>query len=189
MSKRNYIGYLAGANPKNPIDEWVRAVLMLVSHSNDITVGIQINRMHPDLSLAPIAARLGIEHAPDYPIYVGGDNQPNKIHVIHSLDWQGLTTLPLNNWVGITNDVSVLAALAKGEGPQWVRACAGFKLWESGQFDLELSSKSSKRNNSHYNWVLAPGTLTNTFNLESDHQWQHVLEESAKLAVDIWFAD
>lgn len=189
MIEKNYIGYLVAANPRNPLDEWTRSVILIVSHTRDVTIGLQINKAYTDLTLAPIAEKLGINSVPDDPIYVGGSEYSNKIHVIHSLDWVGLTTVALNNWIGITNDVSILTAMAVGEGPRWTRACSGFKLWDRGDFDLEMSAQMGSKNKNLPSWSLAPGTVDNVFSQDSDAQWKMVLEESAKFAVDLWFAD
>ena len=187
MIDKNYSGYLIGANPRNPLDEWTKSVTLIVSHTQNITVGIQVNKPYIDLTLSSIALKLGIEQVPADPIYIGGDEYPSKVHIIHSLDWQGLTTVPLNDWIGVTNDVSILSAMAIGDGPEWTRACSGFRVWENGEFDLEISTQNSSKN--MHSWVLAPGNIVNMFSQESDAQWQLVLEESAKFAVDIWFAD
>lgn len=187
MVDKNYTGYLIAANPKNPADEWARSVILIVSHTKDITVGLQINKPYNELALGPIALRLGIESVPNDPVYIGGDEYPNKIQVIHSLDWQGLTTIPLNDWIGITGDVSILSAMSIDQGPRWTRACFGFKIWDDGLFDLEMSAHSTAKNLNR--WSLAPGTVLNTFENKLDDQWGQVLEESAKFAVDLWFAD
>lgn len=186
MSKKSYTGYLCAANPKNPKDDLERTVMMIVTHTDTVAIGLQINMPHVDLTLSRVSENIGIDHYGDQPIYIGGNIQPHKIHVIHSLDWQGMTTVQLTDDIGITNDISVLTALSRGEGPEFYRACAGYRLWEDGMFDSQIDPKRSSQISAH-KWELIPATMDNTFGLDPTYQWQTVLEESARYAVKSWF--
>jgi putative transcriptional regulator len=185
MIKNNLQGHLLAANPSNPRDELDRAVILLTSHTSGSSVGLQINRVLPELSLANIANNIGIWIDDDHPVYCGGSVGVNKIHVIHTNDWQGHTTVRITKDLCVTNDISVLAAISRGEGPDQIRACAGFWLWEDGQLDQQLGNTPAEFD--RYKWETVPATIENVFESLGIEQWHNTLEASARMQVSLWF--
>lgn len=183
---KNYVGHLLIANPSNPQrDTLDKTVMMVVTHTENIAVALQINTPHEDLTLSRVSEGIGIDHEFDQPIFYGGNIHPNKIHVLHTLDWEGMTTVRLNEEIGITNDISVLMALSKNEGPSWYRACSGYRLWEHGEFDIQLDSTTGLTQTSH-KWEVLPATVENTFLLDPTEQWRVTLEETVRSKIDAW---
>lgn len=185
MIKNNLQGHLIAANPSNPLDELDRSVILLTSHTGNSSVGLQINRVLPELSLANIANNIGIWIDDDHPVYGGGSVGINKIHVIHTNDWTGHTTVRITKDLCVTNDISVLAAISRGEGPEQIRACAGFWLWEDGQLDQQLGNTPSEFD--RHKWETVPATIDNVFGSSGLEQWHEVLEASARMQVANWF--
>lgn len=182
MTNKNLQSHLIAANPANPRDEMDQAVILITNHSVKLSVGLQINRVIPDLTLTTVARDLGIWYEGDCPIYHGGNNSRNKIHVVHSNDWSSLSTVIINEELSVTNDISVLAAISRGEGPEHFKPCAGYWTWEEGDLDLQVSDPRSS-----HKWETVPATAANVFGSDGSEQWRSVLEASAKLAVDVWF--
>jgi putative transcriptional regulator len=178
-TKKKYTGQLLIANPGNPKDELDQSVMLIVTHTDTTGVGLQINNPHVDLTLDRISENLGIDLSNSAPVYYGGNISQNKIHIIHSLDWQGLTTVKLTNEIGITNDISVLTAMARGEGPRHFRACSGYWLWEDGRLDQQLDPNTSSSRESH-KWEVAPATISNVFKTSPSKQWDRAIEEAVK---------
>lgn len=177
--KQKYTGHLLIANPGNPKDELEKSVMLIVTHTDTVGVALQINNPHEDLSLSRISENIGIDHEGDEPIYYGGNVSQNKIHVIHSLDWSGLSTVSLTKDLGITNDISVLAAISKNVGPRYFRACSGYRLWENGMLDEQLNPRANDANIRHY-WEIAPATISNVFKTDPSRQWDRAIEEAVK---------
>ena len=183
--KSTYQGQLLVAHPHNPRDALYRSVILVVAHSDIMSVGLQINKPIAELTLQKVADTIGVWYSGDEVIYSGGNVGLNKIHVIHSLDWIGTTTVKLNEHVGVTNDISVLAALSAGEGPEHFRACAGYRFWDLNLLDSEISNRGTA--DSAYRWEVAPATIENIFCLDGARQWENTVADSVSNQVSNWF--
>jgi putative AlgH/UPF0301 family transcriptional regulator len=182
--KKKYPGHLLTANPNNPRDELTKSVVLVVSHVENLAIGLQIDNPLEDIDLQTVARNIGIEYNKPDLLYYGGPHNNNKIHVVHSNDWQGLSTVQLNDTLSVTNDISVLAAIAADEGPEYYRACAGFWRWENGLLDQQLDPRF--RDDPH-KWEICPPTLENVFSSEGPDQWRICLDDSARYQVSAWF--
>lgn len=183
MTKKKYLGHLLVANPNNPRDELSKSVMLLVTHNQQNAIGLQINNAVDQLNLKTIAERINIQYLADDPLYYGGNMSPNKIHVVHSSDWAGLSTVSLTDEISVTNDISVIAALVQGVGPQYFRACAGFCAWSDGKLDQQLNPKY---HDDPYKWEIVPATLENVFGSDGVEQWRSAIDESAQFQVGNW---
>jgi putative transcriptional regulator len=183
MTKKKYVGHLLIANPNNPRDELSKSVMLLVTHTAQNAIGLQINNAVDNLNLKVIADRLNIQYLNDDPLYHGGNIGTHQIHVVHSSDWKGVTTVQLTENLSVTNDISVIAALVQGEGPRYFRACAGYCAWSEGKLDQQLNPKYD---GDPYKWEVVPATLSNVFELEGADQWRSAIDESAQYQVDSW---
>lgn len=187
MSKfKSKVGNLLIANPSNPEDELDKAVILIVTHNESLAIGLQINRINLESNLSIIAQNLGIPYYNPDPIYCGGNIATNKIHMVHTLDWRGLGTVPISRYLGVTNDISILAAIEQNQGPRYYKACAGYWLWEDSRLDLQLESKIRTEEEPH-KWEIIPANLTNVFEVDADLTWGYCLENAIKAKVDQFF--
>ena len=184
MTNKKYPGYLLVANPNNPRDDISRSVMLIVSHTADVSVALQVNNPVEDLDLQSVAENLGVEYPVKDPLFYGGNANTNKIHVIHSSEWSGLSTAKLNDEISVTSDISVLTAIGNGSGPEFYRACAGYWIWNGGLLDLQLDSKYK---DDPHKWEITPADLENVFNGEGPDQWRYALEACARYQVSEWF--
>jgi len=184
MTKKKYPGYLMVANPNNPRDEISKSTILVVTHNSKLAIGLQLNNPLEDINLKTVADNIELEYEGTDPLFYGGNISQNKIHVVHSNDWCGLSTVKLNEHLSVTNDISVLCAIAGGEGPEYFRACAGYWIWEDGKLDAMLDP-----HNKHepHKWVMVPATLENSFSGEGPEQWRLALEQAARYQVSAWF--
>jgi putative transcriptional regulator len=183
MTKKKYPGYLLVANPNNPRNELSKSVLLCVNHTGNLAIGLQVNNPLEDIDLQAVASNLGMDFDVNAPLWYGGNVATNKIHVVHSNDWKGMTTVKMSDEISVTNDISVLAAIARGEGPDFYRACAGYWLWEDGRLDRMLDP----REDDEFKWEVAPATLESVFGDEGPDQWRAALDKAAKHRVNAWF--
>lgn len=178
------IGSLLAANPLNPRDNLSQSVILVVTHSDELTLGLQLNRPLMEMNLQLVGEQVGIQLDLDDSVYFGGPMNPNKIHMVHSSDWQGLTTVQITDSISVTNDISVLTALARGEGPEYYRACAGFWAWQAGQLESQLRSEKGTL----HRWEYTQATIETVFEQGSnrDH-WQSVIAAAARDQIESWF--
>jgi len=181
-----YAGNLLIANPSNPQDEFSRSVILLVTHTDNVAVGLQVNLEHTETDLSTVAHNIGIPLRTNDPLYFGGNQSVNKIHVIHSLDWKGISTVALNKEIGITNDISILAAIADGQGPMYYKACAGYWFWGDGRLDHQLNPRGREMYEPH-KWELIPATIDNVFEDSVEDMWAKGLKSVARQKIAAWF--
>lgn len=184
MSKKKYTGYLLVANPNNPRDELSKSVMVIASHTDRVAIGLQINNPLEDIDLNTVANNLDIDYTRADPLFYGGNISMNKIHVVHSTDWRGLSTVKLNDQLAVTNDISIIAALSRGDGPEYYRACAGYWLWDEGRLDQQLDPRFKGE---PHKWEITPATVENVFGGEGPEQWRECLDQAAKYQVSAWF--
>lgn len=189
LTNNDYSGHLLVAHPSNPLDELSKGVILLVSHTASIAIGIQINTIMPHMTLEAISDNIGLDVSDprsrlDVPLHYGGMHGSHRVQVLHTPDWKGLTTVAINKDLCITNDVSILAALAHGEGPSQFRPCAGYVMWEDNALDHQLDNR---RDNENYRWEIAPGTTDIVFDHNEDEQWRQSLLRAAHFTTAQWF--
>lgn len=179
MTNQNLLGKLVVAHPLNPKDGLDHTVTLIVTHTPMLTLGLQLNNVMVNLPLKTVFMQLGLWYDGDEMVYHGGVINPGKIHIVHSLDWTGHSTIAMAENIGVTNDISILNALSRGEGPEYFRACAGFMSWEDSLLDQQLDSSSKL---SHH-WEIAPATLETVFASDGMDQWHAAIEASVKRQV------
>jgi putative AlgH/UPF0301 family transcriptional regulator len=91
----------------------------------------------------------------------------------------------LSNNLGVSHDVSVLAAISKGEGPEYFRVVAGYHKWLPGYLEGEILGEEPWDVTN--TWGFVPATIETVFELDGIEQWYTVLSESSKLQVATWF--
>jgi putative transcriptional regulator len=184
--KKRYTAKLLAANPSNPKDSYSQSVLLLTSHK-DVAVGIQINYAYATITLDSVVKGMDIEWTTQDELWFGGVHFPNRVHVVHTTDWLGDNSVQLSEDLAITSDISVLAALAKGHGPERYRACAGHYAWESEDLEFQLSRPSEEPTKPRYRWEIAPATTELVFDYRGADQWRQTLMESVKYQVSEYF--
>lgn len=184
MIDKNYQGQLLVSNPLNPRDELSSSVILVITHNEKSSVGLQINNRISGLDLSTVAHGVGIWYDGQEPVYRGGNVGPNKIHVIHSQDWMGINSSPITDTLAITNDISVIAAISQNEGPEYFRACAGVWLWENGVLDSQMDMKNKEM---IHRWETLTPTINSVFDLDESEQWRRCLELSACSQVGLYF--
>ncbi len=183
----NFKGYLIAAHPKRSESYLKQSVLLIIDHDFTGTIGLQINKpMVNSTSLKTVMDSLGISYKGDEPVYFGGTENLNRIIVVHSSDWSSTTTTVLSNEVSMSNDISVLAAIAAGKGPSKFRAIAGYTDWMAGQLEAEIEGEFPF-NDISKSWSIINSKSNLVFNNEGIEQWHLVLEQSAKSQIASWF--
>ena len=174
MSTTEFLtGKLLIAQPKNQEGHFAKTVVLVAQHSMNGAWGVVVNRTARSLTMSAIMKAAGIESSSDEPIYVGGPVEPTRVHVVHSLDWSSSGTLKITDEIGITGDISVLAAIAANEGPQFYKAGVGLAVWSPGQLDGEMSGKEPWT--PKHQWLTVDSSISLCLTGNGDEQWQRAI--------------
>lgn len=183
-------GLLLGSSVSNPQDSLKRSVILVFNFSPSSLLGLQINRVLPQVSLSSIVENLGFEVSSlekGSQVYYGGSIGSNRLHFIHSLDWFGISTIKLSNQVGITSDLGILSAFSLGQGPSKFRACAGNWRWDLDTLRDQIFHLDPECDSVSHRWEVAPVRGDLVFDSDSDHQWEQILRVSAQMQCSRFF--
>jgi len=182
----NLTGHILCSQPKCIDPFFARSVIAIASHDDKNSWGIMVNKRHETLTLSDIMDSAGIPYRDDStPVYIGGPVEPGRVHVIHSLDWSGPNTIAVTPEIGITGNISILAAISAGAGPNLYRVAAGLCVWGPKQLDGEYKGLPPWK--PEHRWLDAPANLEAVFNQNGDEQWEKSIEIVAKSVISTWF--
>ena len=182
----NLTGHIIAMPPRGnePDNIFSRSVVLVVSHKKEGSWGIIVNKQNPRVGLSLVMQSAGIDHVHDETTFVGGPVEQQRVYVVHTLDWRSHSTVSITPEIGVTGDISILAAINQGEGPKLYRACIGIAGWAPGQLDGEykgLPPWDLKRS-----WLDAPATVDAVFNSTGNEQWEQAIDIIAKSKVSNW---
>ena len=186
MIEQNYTGYLLAAHPKRTDSVLRRSTVLVIDHDSAGAIGLQINKPYvSNVTFDSVMRNVGLTMPNDQPLYNGGPESTNRIHVIHTLDWFSPTTNKVTDQIGISSDLSVLSAISNNEGPSYFRAIAGFVRWLPRHLDGEVLGEDPWTINHSWSFTRAePETL---FGYTDIDQWHRVIAESSREQVASWF--
>lgn len=181
-----YPGHLLVANPNNPRDELSRSVILLVNHVDDIAIGIQINHPLDSMMLEEVAVNSNIpfNYNQNALLYMGGNVNNSRVHVIHSTDWAGVSTVKLTKDISITHDVGILHAIGAGKGPERFKACGGCWMWNNYKLDRQLDPHNPMESHS---WEIAQANPKTVFGLDGVDMWRQAVDDAAHFNIAQWF--
>lgn len=186
MIEQCYAGYLLASHPKRQDPILRKSVMLILDHTKSGAIGLQLNKPFTnDVTLSNVMENVGLQTSFDQPLYSGGPDATNKIHVIHSLDWYSPATVHLTNHIGVSNDLSVLAAISENEGPEYFRVVAGFTRWLPGHLEGETLGEDPW--DISHTWSYIPVNLETLFGFDDIDQWHRVITDSGKMQVNSWF--
>lgn len=161
----------------------------MIKHNSSGAWGVMINQIIPDQDccLADILNHIGMDNPfhVNAPLYVGGPIERNRVCIVHSGDWIGNSSIQLTPDLYITTDISILAAIALRQGPEYYRTLCGVSSWAPGQLEGEMSGCEPWT--SEHRWLTAPASISNVFEIEPKDLWVHTLAQAVQLEVKEWF--
>lgn len=178
-------GFLDGqfliAMPGMTDERFARTVIFVCAHSDDGAMGFILNRSR-QIRFSELVARLGLDDAenrsrssqpdaargsvPDFPILTGGPVEPGRGFVLHSDDYLGEATLPVNNDLCLTATMDILRAIRDGQGPRRKTLMLGYAGWSSGQLEIEMAANT---------WLNCPADDELVFDLDLGAKYDRVL--------------
>jgi putative AlgH/UPF0301 family transcriptional regulator len=183
-----FVGHLLASSPILYSSDEPQKVILIINHNPQLVIGIQINQEILGQTIQRVSSRIGIPFFGNDPLWDGGNLGKDKIHVIHTTDWMGRSSVQLNDELAVTSDISVLTALSEGQGPSQFRACAGFCSWSNSEFMDALGIQPGGIERKQTDWEIAPGTTSLVMHPDgAEPQWLRVLEASAVFQAAQWF--
>jgi putative AlgH/UPF0301 family transcriptional regulator len=183
-----FTGYLLASSPMIYDNTDSQKLILIISHSQQLVIGLQINQEILGQTIQGVGHRMGIPIEGEDVIWNGGTLGKDKIHVIHSADWMGVTSVKLSSDIVVTSDISVLTALSRSEGPSRFRACAGFYSWTHTELMDSLGIQPTGIQRKQTDWDVVPANETLVLESGSgDDQWLTALEASAVYQSSHWF--
>ena len=136
-----------------------RAVIYIVSHTEEGAMGVIVNKPMEKVFFKDIAASMGIEEilaanrAQDI-IFRGGPVDDNRGFVLHSADYVLPSTIKVGEGIALSATADIVGDIARGVGPERMNFCLGYAGWAPGQLEDELHGNS---------WLLVPGESSIVF--------------------------
>jgi putative transcriptional regulator len=93
----------------------------------------------------------------------GGPMQTDRGFVVHRAGGQWDSTLKVSETLHVTTSRDILAAMARGEGPDDAVVALGYAGWGGGQLEDEIRGNA---------WLNAPVDLSLIFELPFQSRWE-----------------
>jgi putative transcriptional regulator len=143
-----------------------QTVALICDHNADGAMGLILNKPLP-MRMAEIFEQLEIEIAAgplqQRHVLRGGPVQTDRGFVVHRAGGEWDSTLKVSDALHVTTSRDILAAMARGEGPDDAIVALGYAGWVGGQLEDEIRANA---------WLNAPVDLALIFDLPFDSRWQ-----------------
>ncbi len=143
-----------------------QTVTLVCEHTEKGALGIVLNTPL-DLTLAEVLGQMklatGDEAVGGRPVLRGGPVHTDRGFVLHRPGGEWDSTHKISESVQVTTSRDVLAAIARGEGPQDAFVALGYAGWEAGQLEREMLDNS---------WLSLPMNEELVFSVPYESRWQ-----------------
>lgn len=160
-------GQLLVAMPNLDDPGFSRGVTLLCQHDAQGAVGLLINRP-ADFQFRDVLGQLQLssdrKDINRFPVLIGGPVQPERGFVVHPAaqgEWD--SSYRINEHWAITTSRDILAAIARGEGPDQALMILGYAGWGAGQLEQELLDNA---------WLTAAADRQILFDTAMEQRWQ-----------------
>jgi putative transcriptional regulator len=96
------------------------------------------------------------------PVLSGGPVDPDRGFVLHESDTKFDSTVDAAARVKVTVSQDILAAMARGEGPERAVVALGYAGWSAGQLESEIAANA---------WLSAPADPAIIFQTPFEKRW------------------
>ena len=143
-----------------------RTVTYLCAHNDEGAMGIVINRPL-DLSLSEVLDHMSIKvdnpGVQQMKVLQGGPVQRERGFVIHQPAGEWDAVLQVGNDIAVATSRDILAAVARGEGPNRAVVALGYAGWGAGQLEREVQENA---------WLSGPADSSIIFDLPYDERYE-----------------
>ena len=164
------VGQLLVATDEMKDPRFVEAVIYIVKHDGEGTMGLVINR--------PIAKAPIDEVLKGFSAQAKGSNREITIHyggpvsglqgfLLHTDDVLLEKSIKAKDGIAATSDTRIIESIAEGKGPQQFLFMLGYAGWAPGQLEGELMAKS---------WVTVSAGKSLIFGKDADKKWREAMD-------------
>ncbi len=147
-----------------------RTVTYMCHHDDDGAMGIVINRPL-DLSLGEVLGHMEIEcsnpSVGSMSVLQGGPVQTERGFVIHQPGGEWDSVLKVGEDIAVATSRDILAAIARGEGPDQAIVALGYAGWGAGQLEREVADNA---------WLSGPVDSRIIFDQPYEDRWTSAAE-------------
>src|SRR5580700_2937185 len=162
-------GYLTNqlliAMPYMGDPNFAQTVALVCNHNSDGALGLILNKPLP-MRMGEIFEQLEIELGKgplwERQVLRGGPMQTDRGFVVHRAFGEWDTTLKVSDTLHVTTSRDILAAMARGQGPDEAVIALGYAGWDGGQLEEEIRANA---------WLSAPVDLGLIFELPFESRW------------------
>src|SRR5882762_11493884 len=162
-------GYLTNqlliAMPAMGDPNFAQTVALVCDHSSRGALGLILNKPLP-MRMGEIFEQLEIELAMgplrERQVLRGGPMQTDRGFVVHRAGGEWDSTLKVSDIIHVTTSRDILAAMARGLGPEEAVVALGYAGWDGGQLEDEIRANA---------WLSAPVEAGIIFDLPFESRW------------------
>jgi len=167
MSDAGYLtNQLLIAMPAMGDPNFAQTVTLICDHSPRGALGLILNKPL-QMRMGEIFAQLEISLAggplSERPVLRGGPMQTDRGFVVHRAGGTWDSTLKVSEAIHVTTSRDILAAMARGEGPDEAIVALGYAGWDGGQLEDEIRANA---------WLNAPVDAELIFETPFEERWE-----------------
>ena len=150
------------------------AVILMIRHDRTGAMGVAINRVGEERTLASLMEAVGEKDAAGegrVRIFVGGPVQPELGLVLHSPDYQRPGTVNIDGHVAMSASREILRDIGKGQGPRKSLIVFGYAGWAPGQLEGELARRD---------WFTASQDAQLVFDEDRANVWDRAMQRRTR---------
>jgi putative transcriptional regulator len=166
MSEPGYLtNQLLIAMPTLGDPNFSQTVALICDHSSRGALGLILNKPLP-MRMGEVFEQLDIK-LDDGPlserqVLRGGPMQTDRGFVVHRAGGEWDSTLKVSDTIHVTTSRDILAAMARGQGPDAAVIALGYAGWDGGQLEDEIRANA---------WLCAPVESAIIFDLPFESRW------------------
>jgi putative transcriptional regulator len=166
MSESGYLtNQLLIAMPTLGDPNFAQTVALICDHNARGALGLILNKPLP-MRMSEIFEQLEIDLAvgplSERQVLRGGPMQTDRGFVVHRAGGEWNSTLKVSDNLHVTTSRDILAAMARGEGPDDAVVALGYAGWDGGQLEEEIRANA---------WLSAPAEAAIIFDLPFESRW------------------
>jgi putative transcriptional regulator len=166
MSKEGSLtNQLLVAMPGLDDPQFAQTVTLICEHGDKGALGIVLNKPL-SMRLAEVLAQMKLpahsDTVAEQIVLSGGPVHQDRGFVLHRPGGSWESTHKISDTIQVTTSRDVLAAMARGEGPQDAFIALGYAQWDAGQLERELKENA---------WLTLPVTDAVLFDLPYEDRW------------------
>ncbi len=166
MSDSGYLtNQLLIAMPSMEDPNFAQTVALICDHNARGALGLILNKPLP-MRMGEIFEQLDIELTAgplsERRVLRGGPMQTDRGFVVHRAGGEWDSTLKVSSTIHVTTSRDILAAMARGEGPEEAVVALGYAGWDGGQLEDEIRANA---------WLSAPVDAEIIFKLPFESRW------------------